>query len=573
MDSVRFCNLRTPKNLLSHRTKKNFKTNFMKTFIELFNESVKNYWDQPGISLYGNKPLTYGDFAKEICALQKVWAQAGLKKGDKIAINAKSSVNWMTAFMASTTGGFTSVQLFNGFTPTDTQKLVEHSDSRILYTEKRTFSAMDFEAMPQIIAVIDTDTLELLAFRGNFKELYENRYNAVANFKKEDYTVAGAEMEDICAIMYTSGSTGNPKGVMLSVKNFSANVAMLHKELPLVPGENHLSVLPYAHIFGLTVDGITTLCKGMHLCILGCAPIPNILKSAFAELRPRIFFAVPLILAKYSEYILGDLIKSEENKAKLEDYENNQDFCKTLHDILMSALGGRVESFLTGGAAIPPEVESLLAFKLKTPFATGYGMTETAPVISLGPLGVGKYKAKSCGQVPANYINIKINSSNPQCIPGEVLVKGDIVFAGYYKNDEATKAMFTEDGWLRTGDVGTLDEENTLFLSGRCKNMILTSNGQNIFPEEIEVVLNAQPFVAESIVIQRDTQIHAIIVPNEAQIEEAGFDANAINAVMKENINNLNNIIPKYSSVNSFELRYEPFAKTPKGSIKRFLYV
>ncbi|MCQ2608700.1 MAG: AMP-binding protein [Bacteroidales bacterium] len=543
----------------------------MKTFIELFSESVKNCWDNPCISLYGNKPLTYGEFAKEICALQKMWEKAGLQKGDKIAINAKSSVNWMTAFMASTTGGFVSVQLFNGFTPTDTQNLVNHSDSKILYTEKKTFSGMDFEAMPEIIAAIDTDTLELLAFRANFKELYDNRYDAVANFKQEDYKIAGATMDEICAIMYTSGSTGNPKGVMLSVKNFSANVEMLHRELPLRTGENHLSVLPYAHIFGLTVDGITTLCKGMHLCILGCAPIPNILKKAMMELQPRLFFAVPLILAKFTEYVLGDLIKSEENKAKLEDYENNQEFCKTLHDIVMSSLGGRLEAFLTGGAAIPPEVESLLAFKLKTPFATGYGMTETAPVISLGPLG--KYKAKSCGQVPANYIDIKINSSNPRCIPGEVLIKGDIVFAGYYKNEEATKAVFTEDGWLRTGDVGTLDEENILFLSGRCKNMILTSNGQNIFPEEIEVVLNAQPFVAESVVVQRDSQIHAIIVPNEAQIEEAGFDANAINAVMRENINNLNNIIPKYSSVNTFELRFEPFAKTPKGSIKRFLYM
>ncbi|MCQ2959811.1 MAG: AMP-binding protein [Bacteroidales bacterium] len=544
----------------------------MKTFIELFNESVNACWDKSAISQYGNKPLTYGEFAKEICVLQKMWKKAGLKQGEKVAINAKSSVNWMTAFMASVTGGYVSVQLFNGFTPADTQKLVDHSDSRILYTEKKIFSAMDFESMPQLIAAIDTDTNELLASRGNFTELYNDRYAEFSSvFKPEDYKVCGAAIEDTCAIMYTSGSTGNPKGVMLSVKNFTANVYGIVETIPMRRGENLLSILPFAHIFGLTVDAITSLCMGMHLCVLGCPPIPNIVKNALMELKPHVFFAVPLVLSKFTEYVLGDLLKSEENKAKLDDYENNPEFCEQLRKIVVEAMGGNVEVFATGGAAIPPEVESLLAFKLKTPFITGYGMTECAPLISLGP--IGKYKAKSCGQVPDGYAELKIDSVDPHKIPGEVLVKGDCVFAGYYKNETATKAVLSEDGWLHTGDVGIVDEENILFLSGRCKNMILTSNGQNVFPEEIEVVLNALPLVAESVVVQRETQIHAIIVPNAAAIEEKGLDAEAVQAIMKENIVTLNNSIPKYSSVSSFELHMEPFAKTPKGSIKRFMYM
>ncbi len=544
----------------------------MKTFVELFNESVNACWDKPAISQYGSEPLTYGEFAKEINVLQKLWAQAGLKAGDKVAINAKSSVNWLTAFMASVTGGYVSVQLFNGFTATDTQNLVDHSDSRILYTEKKTFSAMDFESMPQLLAAIDTDTNELLATRGNFAELYANRYADIpVEFKPEDYKVCNVGMDDVCAIMYTSGSTGNPKGVMLSVKNFSANVECILKTIPMRRGENILSILPYAHIFGLSVDGITSLSVGMHLCVLGCPPIPSILQKAFTELKPHVFFAVPLVLAKFTEFVLGDLLKSEENKAKLDQYEKYPEFCLELRKIVTEAMGGNIEVFATGGAAIPPEVESLLAFKLKTPFITGYGMTECAPVISLGP--VGKYKAKSCGQVPKGYMDVKICSSNPRTIPGEVMVKGDSVFVGYYKNEEATAAVLSEDGWLRTGDVGVIDEDNILFLSGRCKNMILTSNGQNVFPEEIEVVLNALPLVAESVVVQRDSQIHAIIVPNAAVIEEKAMDAETVQTIMKENIVALNNSIPKYSSVSSFELRFEPFAKTPKGSIKRFMYM
>ena len=547
----------------------------MTSFIDLFHDSVNECWDNMALSQFNCGGLTYGQLAKEIKVLHGLWDKAGLQAGDKVAINARSSVNWMTSFMASVTGGYVSVQLFNGFTPADTQNLVNHSDSKILYTEKAIFSAMDFEALPNLIAAIDTETLELLASRNGFDELYANRYAAFDaqykdGFTRDDFKVCGADMEDVCAIMYTSGSTGNPKGVMLTVKNFSANVNMLQRELPMRRGENHFSVLPYAHIFGLTVDGITSLCIGMHLTILGVMPLPRVLNEAFMQLRPRVFFAVPLILAKYTDYILGDVLKSEENRAKLDDSENNPEFCDRLRAMVMDSMGGRVEVFATGGAAIPSDVESMLAFKLKTPFITGYGMTETAPVISLGP--VGKYKAKSCGAVPANYIDVKIDSINPRIIPGEVLIKGDIVFKGYYKNEDATKAVLSEDGWLKTGDIGTIDEDNILFLSGRCKNMLLSTNGQNVFPEEIEVVLNTLPYVAESLVVQRGNNIHAIVVPDSNKLAESGIDAGTLEMMMKENINYLNTIIPKYAAVNTFEVRFDPFAKTPKGSIKRFMY-
>lgn len=548
----------------------------MNSFINLFNSSVAECWDCKGLSQFRVKELKYSELAREIAVLQDMWQEAGLERGDKISINAKSGVNWITVFMASVSGGYVSVQLFNGFLPSDTASLVCHSDSRILYTEKAIFSSMDFEAMPQLLGAVDTESGELLASRNGFDVIYNNRYAAFDAkypdcYSKSDFLERLSRMnipslDDMCAIMYTSGSTGNPKGVMLSVRNFSANVNFLARTLPIRRGENHLSVLPYAHIFGLTVDAITSLSIGMHLCILGAMPIPRILKEAFAELHPKVFFAVPMILGKFVESVLGDDI----NAAELNDYQNHPEFCEQLRQRVMDAMGGQLQVFATGGAAIPPAIESLLAFKLKTPFITGYGMTETAPVISLGP--VGAYKAKSCGMVYKDYVDVKINSADPRNIPGEVMVKGEIVFLGYYKNPQATAQALLEDGWLRTGDIGVMDEDNVLFLMGRCKNMLLSTNGQNIFPEEIEVVLNTLPLVAESLVVMRDGRLHAIIVPDAAEIDRMGYDAQTISAVMESNIARLNTLIPAYSAVNAFELRYEAFAKTPKGSIKRFMY-
>lgn len=548
----------------------------MNSFINLFNSSVAECWDCKGLSQFRVKELKYSELAREMAVLQDMWQEAGLERGDKISINAKSGVNWITVFMASVSGGYVSVQLFNGFLPSDTASLVCHSDSRILYTEKANFSSMDFEAMPQLLGAVDTESGELLASRNGFDVIYNNRYAAFDakypdGYSKSDFLARLSRMsipslDDMCAIMYTSGSTGNPKGVMLSVRNFSANVNFLARTLPMRRGENHLSVLPYAHIFGLTVDAITSLSIGMHLCILGAMPIPRILKEAFAELHPKVFFAVPMILGKFVESVLGDDI----NAAELNDYQNHPEFCEQLRQRVMDAMGGQLQVFATGGAAIPPAIESLLAFKLKTPFITGYGMTETAPVISLGP--VGAYKAKSCGMVYKDYVDVKINSADPRNIPGEVMVKGEIVFLGYYKNPQATAQVLMEDGWLRTGDIGVMDEDNVLFLMGRCKNMLLSTNGQNIFPEEIEVVLNTLPLVAESLVVMRDGRLHAIIVPDAAEIDRMGYDAQTISAVMESNIARLNTLIPAYSAVNAFELRYEAFAKTPKGSIKRFMY-
>ena len=544
-------------------------------FINLFEGAVRENWERPALSDFRKSTVTYRELAEKIETLDLIWKKAGIKPGDKIAINCKSSAMGVTVFMAAVSKGYVAVHLYNAFTPADTQRLVNHSDSKILYTEKRAFEAMDFGQMPELLCVIDAASGEVLASRAGVGELYANGARLLAErypagLQPADFKVCKPGFDDVCAILYTSGSTGNPKGVMLTYRNYTANVQAIRPGFPFYKGEDYLSLLPHAHSFGLTCDVVIPMTMGMHVTVLGVPPIPMNVHEALQEVKPRIFFGVPLIFVKFAEYILGAEIRSVEGKAKLDDYENNADYCQMLHDKLMSAMGGRVEVFCTGGSAIPAEVESLLVYKLKVPFMTGYGLTELGPIASYGK--VGKYIPKSCGEWLPEVLEYRIDSPDRENIAGELSVKGEVVFKGYYKNPEATAAVLSEDGWFRTGDIGTIDANGNIFLLGRCKNMILAENGQNVYPEEIEVLLNDLPYVAESIVLQREHRIVALIVPNLDALDKAGIGADGLDAIMKQNIVCLNGKLPGYSAINDFELRFEPFAKTPKGSIRRFMY-
>ena len=542
-------------------------------FIYTFEQSVKECWNKSALDDYNTSSVTYGELAAELEKMVLVWKAAGLKKGDKIVINARSSSNWAKIFLAAQIGGFVAVQIFNGFTPSDTASLVNHSDARILYTEKAIFDKIDFNTLSNIIAVYDTKSFELLAFRGDYDKTdasAEALFSAAHpdGFGPEDIHYECRPFDDLSAIMYTSGSTGNPKGVMLSNRNLSANIFLIPKHFPYRREDNYVSVLPYAHIFGMVYDMLAPLCYGMHLIVLCVPPVPANLKPALRKFTPHVFFAVPLILTKLLEDAIGEFIHSKSGAAKLADYRNNEDYCEALATIFMKALGGNVGLFVTGGAAIPEHLEKLMVEKLKLPFVTGYGMTEAAPTICLGHKG--KYKLKECGEYVEEGVDLRIDSADQEHIPGEILIKGSVVFSGYYKNEEATKAVFTEDGWFRTGDLGTVDKDHSVFIVGRCKSMILSTNGQNIFPEEIEVVLNALPYVGESLIVSREGKLVALIVPNQNLIGD--MDAAGLKSVMDANLVALNKSIPAYSQVASYELRFEPFVKTPKGSIRRFMY-
>lgn len=542
-------------------------------FIRTFENSVRECWDKPALDDYKVSGVTYGQLAENIERLVLFWKAAGLEKGDKIAINARSSAAWAKLFLASQVGGFVSVQLFNGFTPDAAAGLVCHSDSKILYTEKPIFEKMDFGSMPELIAVFDTRSGELLAWRGDVDSIYARRDAIFAEaypdgFGPEDVHYDLRDFDEVAAVMYTSGSTGNPKGVMLTNRNLSANIELIPRHFPYRRKDNYVSVLPYAHIFGMVYDMLAPLCYGMHLVVLGLPPVPANLKPALREYRPYVFFAVPLILVKLLEESIGEFIHSKSGSEKLADYKNHPDFCEALSTIFIKALGGNVGLFVTGGAAIPEHLERLFVEQLQLPFVTGYGMTEAAPTICLGHKGT--YKLKECGEYVEEAVELKIDSPDPENVPGEILIRGNVVFKGYYKNEAATAAAFTSDGWFRTGDLGTVDKDHSVFIVGRCKSMILSANGQNIFPEEIEVVLNAFPYVAESLVVSRKDRLVALVVPDMNLAGE--MDAGALKNVMDDYIEALNKKIPAYSRVSSYELRFEPFVKTPKGSIKRFMY-
>ena len=541
----------------------------MQYFIKTFEESVKSCWDRPALNDYKSEAITYDELAKKIETMHLVWSAAGLKEGDKISLNARSSSNWATTFMAVTSGGYVSCQLFNGFTPADTQNMVNHSDTKILFTEKAIFEGMSFEEMPQLIAAIDIKNMELLASRNNFAEIYSQADTLFANahpngWSAEDVHYKSRSMDDLCCINYTSGSTGTPKGVMLTVRNISSNVELIPRYFPYRKGDNYLSILPFAHIFGMLYDMTACLCLGMHLTVLCLPPAPSILKEAMQSVAPTTVMMVPLVLKKMTAYAASEIAANKNSTEK-----GSAEYYSMLRNKLLTYLGGKVEIIVTGGAALPEELENLLIEKLQLPLVTGYGMTECGPTISLGKLG--KYKLKSCG-ILVDCMQIEIDSPDPHKIVGEVLVKGSNTFIGYYKNPEADREVFTAEGWFRTGDLGTIDEENNLFLVGRNKSLLLGSNGENVYPEEIEVKLNVLPYVAESLIVQRGEKFIALIVPNVDLMAADNVPTENIKDIMEKNIATLNSKIPAFSQVSGYELQEATFAKTPKGSIKRFKY-
>ena len=541
-------------------------------YLERLQAATRKYWDKPALNNIGGETFTYAQMATSIARFHIVFEKAGIRKGDKIALCARNGARWGFAYLAVNTYGTVIVPILADFTPESVMGLVNHSESIALFTNADKYAKMDIEKMPQVRAVFDVESLQLLHCRderiseayAQLDALFDEKYPS--GFGPDDVSYPTDNWDDLSTINYTSGSTGDPKGVMLTYRNFSANVDFSQRHVPA--GDKMVSMLPMAHMYGLVIEFIYPLCNGTSIYWLGKAPTPAALMKAFADVKPYLLITVPLVMEKIYKSKLKPMLDKPAIKLALKVPGLNIIIYKKIRQGLEQAFGGNVQEFIMGGAALNPEVERIFK-KIKFPYLVGYGMTEACPLLAYEHWS--KYVAGSCGKA-VDCAEVRIDSDDPQHVVGEIQARGENIMIGYYKNPEATANAFTEDGWLRTGDLGIIDAEGNIFIRGRSKNMILGPSGQNIYPEEIEAVVNNQPYVMESVVVDRGGKRVALVYTDEQAIARALLDPEA-RADIPENVRlGANRQLPGYSQIAKVELQDQPFEKTPKMSIKRFLY-
>ncbi|MBO4469019.1 MAG: AMP-binding protein [Bacteroidales bacterium] len=541
-------------------------------YLERLQNATRKYWDKTALHSIGGDSFTYGQMAAQVEKFHLAFEALGLKKGDKIALYAANGARWGMAYMAVNTYETVIVPLLADFTPENASFLVDHSESLVLFTNKVKWEKMVLEKMPALRLAIDVDTWECLWAKdaktqkayAKMDELFEAKWKG--NFGPEDVVYPTDNWDDLSTINYTSGSTGDPKGVMLTYRNFSANVDYSQRHVPA--GDKMVSMLPMAHMYGLVIEFIYPLCNGTGIYWLGKAPTPATLLKAFAEVKPYLLITVPLVMEKiYKSKVKPTLDKPIVKVLTCIPGIRRIIFNKVKNG-LVQAFGGNVQEFIMGGAALSPEVEKLFK-KIKFPYLVGYGMTEACPLLAYEHWT--KYVPGSCGKA-VDCATVRIDSEDPLHIAGEIQAKGENICIGYFKNPEASANAFTEDGFLRTGDLGIMDKDGNIFIKGRSKSLILTANGQNVYPEELEAFINSQPYVAESVVVDRAGKIVGLVYLDQDAIKNAGLDAEAISDI-PENIRlAVNRHLPGYSQIAKIEIVLEPFQKTPKMSIKRFLY-
>lgn len=557
----------------------------MEHYLNHFAESVKKYWDSPMFTNFGANTLTYGDVACGIEKYHVLFKECGISKGDKVALCARNSAEWGMAFMAIVTYDAVIVPLLPDFLPKSVVELSCFADSRILIADDTCYNgfkndkeALDIiESKDNFLGILDVKAMKPFAsfskefeaatekWDALFTQEYPNGVTAgMVNYKKDEKA-----LDDLALISFTSGTTSSPKGVMLPARSISVNLDFALRKIPLKPGGHILSVLPLAHMFGLTFDFLFPMTGGCHITILGAKPTPAKMLAAFAVVKPFMFLTVPLVLEKIFRSKVIPTLRKPAMRIMLSIPVLKNFLLSTIRKKLLTTFGGELtQGFLIGGAALNKEVEDAMR-KIGIPYSVGYGMTECGPLISY--CDKSEFAAGSCGK-PARPIELRIDSPKPSKVLGEIQVKGPFVMLGYYKNEEATKAVFTGDGWLKTGDMGIIDNKENVFIKGRCKNMILTSSGQNVYPEEIEDKLNSIPYITESLAVGRKNSIIALLVVDWAAAKNAGIQAEELKQQLREEVMKINNELPAYSRINDCDFRDEPFEKTPKQSIKRFMY-
>lgn len=543
--------------------------------IETISKSIAANWNRDALSDFHGKTFTYGELAARIARFHILYRAAGLKPGDRVAICARNSAEWAATFLGALTYGAVVVPLLHEFQPGNIVHLVAHSEARLLFTERSIADNLDMERMPDIEGVLLLGDLEVVADRDGklksavdaldsmFTKLYHEGYKA------EDIRYATPLSSDLALINYTSGSTGNSKGVMITYGNLWGNIGFALGQIDfLYPGDGMLSMLPLAHMYGLVFEFLFPLCKGCHITFLGRVPSPKVLLEAFAQVRPQLVITVPLVIEKIVRGKVFPILKKPVVKFLTSIPGIRQLIYSRIRKQLVSALGGNLRQLILGGAPLTADVEEFLR-KIKFPFTIGYGMTECAPLVTYEWWST--QRPHSCGRV-VDGMQVRIDSPDPANVPGVLYLKGPNVMKGYFKNEEATREALSDDGWLNTGDICTMDRDGYLYIRGREKNMILGPSGQNIYPEEVEIVLNDLPLVGESIVVDRGGKLVALVHPDYEAARKLGLTESQADEKVSALLPQLNKSLPSYARVSEIEIHHDEFEKTPKHSIRRFIY-
>lgn len=541
---------------------------------KLLEKSFRENWDRPALSNYKGQDLAYRDVARRIAKLHIAFEQCGLEKGDKVAICSRNQANWGVSFLATLTYGAVPVPILHEFKPGNIHYLVNHSEAKVLFVDDVIWENLSEAEMPGLYVVVQINnfnflyskTEEMSQVRQHLNESFGHKYPN--NFGPEDLDYYEDKADELAVINYTSGTSGFSKGVMVPYRALWSNIEFAHVQaMPQLDNNTEVvSMLPSAHMYGMMFEFLFEMTIGAHVHFLTRVPSPKIIMQAFADIKPHIIIAVPLIIEKVYKSKLKPIL--DRNKMIMNLPIIDKVIQKKILQELVNAFGGRFYEVIIGGAAFNPEVERFFR-KIGFPFTVGYGMTECAPII--GYADWKDAKLYSCGKQVLN-MEIRIDSPDPQDIPGEVLVKGANVFLGYYKNEEATKNVLGEDGWFHTGDMGVMDSDGYLFLKGRSKCMILGPSGQNIYPEEIEGVVNNVTYVVDSLVIEDHGALVSLIYPDYHQAELDGLSKSQLEAKLVETLPEINKQIPNYAKISKMEFMPEDFERTPKRSIKRYLY-
>ena len=546
-------------------------------FIKIYEESFKENWALPALTDYGkSKTFTFGDVATEIARIHLLFHECQVRRGDKIALIGKDSSRWCIAYMAVVTYGAIIVPILQDFNPNDVHHIINHSESVFLFVSDRIWDSLEEDKIEEVRGVFSLSDYRCLHQRDgeNIQKLMKSLDEKMTEkypdgFTQEDIKYAELDNDKVVEINYTSGTTGFSKGVMLTGNNLAGNVTYARTLDLLFRGERELCFLPLAHAYSCAFNLLVPTAFGVHVYLLGKVPSPKILLKAFEEVKPNLILMVPLILEKiYKKMILPQLNKRTLKLALNIPLLDSRIYAQ-IRKHLVDALGGRFREVIVGGAAMNQEVTDFL-YKIKFPFTIGYGMTECGPLISYDHNN--EYVPGSCGQILKGIMKVRIDSEDPYNKVGEIQVSGENVMKGYYKNDEATQNVFTEDGWLRTGDLGTIDHDNRIFIRGRSKTMILGASGQNIYPEEIESKLNNLPFVMESLVVEKNGKLIGMVYPDYDTVDSTGISHTDLPVIMEQNRIELNKLLAPYETISEIQLYPTEFEKTPKKSIKRYLY-